>query len=83
MSLDGNCGKSEQINLIFVHDVACWCGFVYAGSASLFQSLAVIIITRRRGMLAAWHCRRSTGISAYSSNNLGGAHQDSVAGCPY
>ena len=24
------CANSGQTNLIFLHDAACWCGFVYA-----------------------------------------------------
>ena len=34
MTLFCYCGKSGQTNLIFLHVAACWCGFVYAGSAS-------------------------------------------------
>ena len=50
--------------------LACWCGFVHAGSASgipVSRSLAAIIVTRHRSMLAARRCRCSTGISDHFS----------------
>ena len=45
--------------------LACWCGFVHAGSASgipVSRSLAAIIVARHRSMLAARRCRCSIGI---------------------
>ena len=52
----------------FLHDAACWRGFVYAGSYRVFPPLAAITTPKRRGMLATRHCRRSTWISAHSSS---------------
>ena len=67
--------------MFFFHDAACWGGFVNANSVSVFPHPTAIIAARRRGMLAARLCRRSTGIMPIYPAGLGGAHQDSRAGC--
>ena len=68
MSLDGNCGKSDQTNLIFLHDAACWCGLGMLGQHQLSPPPAAIITARRRGRLATNRCRRSTEISVHLSS---------------
>ena len=69
MSLDGNCGKSGQTNLIF------FCMMLPVGLVlcmpveyRAIPPLAAIIATRRRGMLATKRCRHSTRISVHLSS---------------
>ena len=50
MSLDCNCDESGQTNLIFLHDAACWRGFVYDGS--VWSTSASSCDNRH---LALWH----------------------------
>ena len=62
MSLDGNCNKSGQTNLLSVGVVLC-----ISGQYVVFPPLAAIISARRRGMLVTRRCRHFTGIFAHSS----------------
>ena len=70
MSLDSNCSKFGQTNLIFF----AWCclavGVVLCmpGQYRVFPPLAAIFVTRRRSMLATRRCKSSTGISVHSSS---------------
>ena len=66
--MDGNCGKSGQTNLIFCMMLSIVVALCMHGQYMVFATLAAIITTRHRGMLATRHCRRSTGSSAHLSS---------------
>ena len=65
MSLDGNCGKSGQTNLIFCMMLPVGVVLCMPGQYRVFLPLAAIIAARRHGMLATRRCGHSTGISAH------------------
>ena len=68
MSLDGNCGKSCQTNLIICMMLPVGAFLCMPGQYQAFPPLAEIIAARHHGMLATRRCRHSTGISAHLSN---------------
>ena len=68
MSLDGNCGKFGQINLIFCMMLPVGVVLCMLGKYRVFPPLAVIIAARRRCMLTARCYMRSAGISAHLSS---------------
>ena len=63
----------------FLHGVALCMPVQYR----IFPPLAAMIAARRRDMLATRRCRRSKGFLPICPATLGGAHQESGAGCPY
>ena len=81
MSLDGNCDKSGQTNLIVCMMLPVGVVLCMPGQYRVFPPLAAIIAARRRDMLATRRCRGSIGFLSIYPAELGGAHQDSGACC--